>query len=81
MGECKAFSENGVRIGQFHPNARYTDREVDLMFELKEQGYGSRRIARMMEVPRQTVASILSGRRRCVTAAVWRKVQVHEKKD
>lgn len=81
MTEYRAFSESGARIGQSHPNARYTDREVDLMLELKEQGYGSRRIARMMDVPRQTVASILSGRRRCVTVAFWRKVQVHEKKD
>ncbi|OJU90985.1 MAG: hypothetical protein BGO13_08640 [Burkholderiales bacterium 66-5] len=63
----KMTNSRGWRIGQDHPRAKYTDREAELVLELAEQGWGSRRIANTMEMPRRTVRDILSGR----TRAQW----------
>lgn len=53
---------NGERIGQDHPKAKYTDREVELVAELRRSGMGFKSIAAAMDMPRRTVRDICSGR-------------------
>lgn len=55
-------NQRGQRIGQDHPKARYADREVELVRQLRDGGWGYKRIARTMEMPRSTVRDICSGR-------------------
>lgn len=51
--------------GQNNPNAKYTDHEVEMVRELHEVvGFGYRRIAEKMEMPRATVQCICTYRRR-----------------
>ncbi|MFV0680000.1 hypothetical protein [Ottowia sp.] len=65
-GDVKpSFNERGWRIGQMHPRALYTDREVELVLELRDEGWGYKRIAKKMEMPRRTVRDICSARIRC----------------
>lgn len=69
-----AINETGRRIGEDHPNARYTDGEVRMVLTLRDDGYGWKRIAAMAEMPIRTVRSICLGLRRCQVAAGWKRV-------
>lgn len=57
-------NERGLRVGESHPRAVLTDHEVDLMLELREEGYSYSWLARTFEVHKQTVAKICQGVRR-----------------
>jgi hypothetical protein len=52
------------RAGENHHNARYTDREVELVRRLHEEGMGYRRLSRKMDMPIRTIRDILAYRRR-----------------
>ena len=56
------------RDGERNPRAKLSDHECELIRELKDDGLGTRRIAKIMETPRRTVRDIISFRRR----ASWR---------
>jgi hypothetical protein len=43
-------SEKGLRVGEYHPNAKLTNREVDTLRDLHESGYGYRRLAKMFDI-------------------------------
>lgn len=51
-------TRDGRRIGEGHQNAKYTDREVDLVRRLRDGGMPYRRIARKMDMPLSTVWAI-----------------------
>lgn len=52
-------NEAGRRVGEDHPAADLSDREIELMRDLHENhGIGYRRLARMFEVPRARVQRI-----------------------
>lgn len=76
MQKLVAVNERGLRIGEDHQNARYTDGEVAMVLELRDAGWGYKRIAKAVDMPRTTVRDICTGRRRCQTAAQWRGVRV-----
>lgn len=67
-------NEKNRRVGDSHHNARLTDHEVDLIFELYGQGYGYRKLAAKFEISKRHVRDILSGRRRGQVASAWRVV-------
>lgn len=74
-----AVNEQGRRIGQYHPRAKLTDREVELLLrmaeELDEHGrrrWGWRRLAAKFEIAGTSVKRILAGRNRQQTPAQWR---------
>lgn len=71
-----AVNESGLRIGEDHPNARYTDSEVEMVFALRECGWGYKRIAKAVEMPVRTVRDFINGARRCQCPAKWKKVVV-----
>lgn len=72
---CVAFNERGLRIGEDHHNSRYTNGEVERVLALRDEGFGYKRIAKAMEMPRSTVASICKGLRRCQTPAMWKVIK------
>lgn len=67
-----AVNERGMRIGESHPGAVLTDHEVDLLLELRDEGYSYSWLASKFEVSKGTVAKICTGQRRCQHAAAWR---------
>lgn len=52
------------RVGEGHHNARYTDREVELVRQLHEQGLGYRKLSAKMEMPIRTIRCIVQYTRR-----------------
>ena len=57
-------NEQGRRIGESHPRSKYTDREIELVLQLKDIGMTVRKIAAKMDMPFSTVGAICSGRSR-----------------
>ena len=66
-----AVNERGSVVGQDHPRAKLTDHDVDLVFELREDGMSIGRIAKAMEVSKGCIAHILAGRTRTHVVARW----------
>jgi len=66
----------GSRIGEDHPNAKWTNEQVDLVFELRDKGWGYKRIVNATGMPKRTVRDICNGRRRCQYADHWKRVPV-----
>jgi len=64
MPKLVAVNEKGRRIGEDHPRAVLTNHEVDMIFELREIGWGYKRLAAKFEVSKRTIRDILKGRRR-----------------
>lgn len=62
------FSENGRRIGESNPKAVLTDHEVELMLNLREEGYSYPWLSDKFEIPVMTVRSICRGRTRGIAA-------------
>lgn len=74
MKKLVAVNDRGRRIGQDHPRAVATDRDVDLVFELRDSGLTYQQIADKMELPKATVQHWLTGRRRCQHASRFKRV-------
>lgn len=73
-----AVNEQGIRLGETHPNAELTDHEVDLMRELREKDSMSYALlAEKFEVPIPTVQKICTYQRRAVTIARWKVLLLH----
>jgi hypothetical protein len=60
---AKSCERNYLR-GQNHPKAVLTDHEVELLLELRAEGYFYRVLAEKFEVSRSTVQDICAGRTR-----------------
>lgn len=69
-----AVNERGLRIGEDHQHARYTNSEVRMVLELRDEGMSYGRIAETMEMPKSTVACICKATRRCQVAAAFKKI-------
>lgn len=78
MQKTVAVNDRGLRIGEDHPNARYTNGEVEMVLRLRDDGLGYKRIARAVEMPVRTVRDIIKGRRRCQMPADFKRVRVSE---
>lgn len=68
-----AINDAGRVIGEDHPNAKLTDREVELMRTMHEQGAGLTELARGFEVQKKTVWKIVTYRARAQTIAGHRR--------
>lgn len=71
-----AVNERGLRIGEDHQNARYTNREIEMVHELRDSGMSYGKIMQIMEMPKSTIASIARGCRRCQFAAQYKIIEV-----
>lgn len=69
-----AVNEKGCRIGQDNPAAVLTDHEVDIVFELREEGWGYGRIAKKMEVSKSLIRDIVKGTARFQHAVSYKVV-------
>lgn len=76
MQKTVAVNDRGLRIGEDHPNARYTDAEVAMVLDLRDEGMGYKRIAKVMDMPVRTVRGICTGARRCQCPMTWKRVRV-----
>jgi len=73
-----AVDENGLRIGETHPNAKLTDAQVDLMRDLREvNGWTYDQLAEHFGVPYITVQKICTYQRRASTIARWKVLLLH----
>ncbi len=70
-----AVNELGLRVGESHPNARYTNEQVDQVLGLRDDGQSYGQIVRETGIPKSTVACICKGLRRCQTPARWKTIE------
>lgn len=59
--EKKQFNERGYRIGQYHHRAKLSDHDVNLIFQLREDGFTLEKIAHYMDCGKTTIWKILNG--------------------
>ena len=72
-----ATNDRGIRIGEFHGNAKLSDAEVEQIRDLHEIACWSyREIARAYSVHKSCVAQICRYERRNQTPEHWKKVVV-----
>lgn len=71
-----AVNERGIRIGDSHQNARYSNSEIGHVLAMRDEGKSYGFIATVMDMPKSTVASICNGSRRCQFAADYKTVKV-----
>lgn len=72
-----ATNDRGLRIGESHPNCKYTDQVVDQLREMHEDfGMTYKKISETTGIPRHTVRRICSYERRAQTYEKWKKVEV-----
>lgn len=64
-------NSEGRRIGEAHPGAKLLDREIDIVFELRESGMSYSQIAAKMGISKSCVAHVIKGRRRCQLPERW----------
>ena len=70
-----AVNERGQRIGETHPQAKYSNGEVSLLLSLRDQRLTYSQIAQACGIPKSTVAHICRGARRCQTPARYSMVE------
>lgn len=75
MNRTVAINEFGLRIGEDHHNAKYSDAEVERVRFLRDAGVSYLRIVRICGMPKSVVRDICTARRRCQCAAGWKKVE------
>lgn len=68
-------NERGQVIGESHPGAVLTDHEVDLMLELRAEGYSFAWLATKFEVSRSCAALICWGKRRAQIPAGYKRAR------
>lgn len=69
-----ALNDGGYRIGETHHRAVLTDHEVDLLRELREEGFSYDWLAEKFEISIWTVGRICRYERRAQTPARYRRV-------
>ena len=69
-----AVNERGLRIGEDHQNARYTNGEIEMVLTLRDDGKSYGEITRLTEMPKSTVRDIIKGRRRCQYPTNWKRL-------
>jgi hypothetical protein len=71
-----AVNDRNLRIGESHPRAVLTDHEVELMLELREEGFSYRWISNKMEVSLRQTYRICTGKQRSQIPSRRRRVLV-----
>ncbi len=70
-----AVNERGQVIGEGHPRAVLTDHDVELLLELRGEGYSLSWLADKFEVSKSCVAKICRGEHRAQLPAAWRRAR------
>lgn len=66
--------EYGKRVGETHGRAKFTDHEIELIRQLKENGMSAVDIAAKMECSKRYVYKLANYERRASVVAEWRRV-------
>lgn len=69
-----AVNDRGLRIGEDHPRAVLTDHDVELMLELRGEGFSLAWLAEKFEVSKSCAAKVCSGRTRARVVVGHRRV-------
>lgn len=70
----RAINERGHLIGETHPRAKLTDRQVDELRDMyEEESWSISHLAQWFGLSVSTVHSIVTYRTRAQTPAAWRK--------
>lgn len=75
-----ALNERGRRIGDSHPRAKLTDREVELVLQLRAQGWTYDAIRVKLGVSKSCIAQICRGEKRNHTAVAFKTVHLSRKR-
>lgn len=77
VGENKVIAVNGkgIPVGEYHHRAKYSDRVVEQVRRLRDQGLSYPQIAEKMEMPYWTVSRICRHERRAEIPARFKKVE------
>lgn len=75
MRICVAVNDQGRRIGEDHPNAKYLNDDVERARVFRSEGYTLREISRMLDMPIRTIRGYLDGSRRSQSVAGFRWVK------
>lgn len=57
-------NEQGYRVGEYHQHAKLTNNDVELIFQLREDGFTYSQIAVKFDVSKSCIAHIINGLRR-----------------
>lgn len=72
-----AVSDAGCRVGEYHPKARLSDAQVDLIRDIWEEGFaGYATLAKHFGVSKSTIRDICRYERRNVAPTRWKRVSV-----
>ena len=74
-----AVNERGLAIGEDHPRAILKNSEVDLLLELREEGYSYGWLALKFEISKSTVRGYCTGEIRAQYAAGYRRQRRRER--
>lgn len=67
-------NEKGLRVGQDHQRAKLTDRDVELIIELRGQGLAYDKIADKFDIHPTMVRKICCGERRAQRPVRWKGI-------
>lgn len=67
----------GRRVGDYHPNAKLSDGDVQLLLEMHSEGWGYRRLAKKFELSPSGVRYICEGRNRGQRVERWKRVELN----
>jgi hypothetical protein len=70
-----AVNDKGQRIGEGHPRAVLSDIEVDVVLELRDEGWSFGQLALHMDVSKSCIAKICWGERRAQFAVGYRRAR------
>ena len=68
-------NDNGRPIGEDARNAKYLDDTVEMVRQLRLEGYTWTKISRAMDIPVRTARDFVSGRRRSESIAGFRRIR------
>ena len=68
-----ALNDRGRRVGETHPRAELSDHDVELVFELRAQGFSLGWLAVKFEISKSQVGRILRGEQRHQAVLKWRR--------
>ena len=69
-----AVNEKGQRIGEDHPRAELTDHDVELLLELRAEGFSYRWLGKKFEIHYTHARRICMGSRRGQIAARFKRI-------
>ena len=67
-------NEQGKRVGESHPGAKLTDRDIDLICQLHDAGLGYATIAGKFEISKWSVRDYVKCRRRAYYPTRFKRI-------